>query len=104
MEQYEVRHSDPALQDLADILRHFLEVKKEPQIAMNLIDTIDEKVGSLSTMPHRCPLVRDEFLAALGYRLLIVGSYNAFFTIDEGRKIVNIERILYARRDWQSIL
>jgi len=104
MEQYDVRHSDPAIDDLADILRHFLEVKKEPQIAMNLLDTIGENVGNLSTMPHRCPLVGDEFLASLGYRLLIVGNYNAFFTIDEGKRVVNIERILYARRDWQNIL
>ena len=104
MEQYEVRHSQPAIEDLADILRHFLEVRKEPQIALNLLDAIDKEIGSLSTMPRRCPLVRDDFLASLGYRLLIVENYIAFFTIDEGKRIVNIERILYARRDWQSIL
>ena len=104
MERYDVRHSDPAIEDLSDILRHFIEVKKEPQTALSLLDAIDEKVGSLSAMPHRCPLVRDEFLRSLGYRLLVVGNYIAFFTIDESQRVVNIERVLYARRDWQNIL
>jgi plasmid stabilization system protein ParE len=55
-------------------------------------------------MPYACPPVIDERLARMGYRKLIVRSHIAFFTIDENAKVVNIERVLYARRDWLHIL
>lgn len=40
----------------------------------------------------------------LGYRKLIVKNYIVFFTIDEPNKVVDVERILYGRRDWLRIL
>ncbi|WP_083809940.1 type II toxin-antitoxin system RelE/ParE family toxin [Mahella australiensis] len=46
----------------------------------------------------------DERLASLGYRKLIVKNYVVFFTIDEKSKVVDIARILYARRDWLRVL
>jgi plasmid stabilization system protein ParE len=48
--------------------------------------------------------VRDERLAVMGFRILLIKNYIAFYTIDEPNKIVNVERILYGRRDWQRIL
>jgi plasmid stabilization system protein ParE len=55
-------------------------------------------------MPQKCPPVTDERLAVMGYRKLLVKNYIVFFTIDEQSKIVDVERILYARRDWHYIL
>jgi plasmid stabilization system protein ParE len=40
----------------------------------------------------------------MGYRKLIVKNYIAFFTVDEKAKTIDVERILYARRDWLRIL
>ena len=58
----------------------------------------------MTDMPQKCPLVRDERLASIGYRKLLVKNYVVFFTIDEKAKVVDVERILYARRDWLRIL
>ncbi|HBG16880.1 MAG TPA: hypothetical protein DDW93_08890 [Firmicutes bacterium] len=41
---------------------------------------------------------------SIGYRKLIVKNYIVFFTINEKSKVVDVERILYARRDWLRIL
>jgi plasmid stabilization system protein ParE len=57
-------------------------------------------------MPKKHPLIEDVFLYSLDYRMLPVKNYIIFYSVDDtpGMQSVNIERILYAGRDWQSIL
>jgi len=55
-------------------------------------------------MPDSHPLVRDDRLASMGYRRLEVKNYTVFFTINEKEKTVDVERVLYARRDWANLL
>jgi plasmid stabilization system protein ParE len=50
------------------------------------------------------PARRHERLASMGYRKLQVKNYIAFFTINEKDGVVDVERILYTRRDWLRIL
>lgn len=58
----------------------------------------------LSDMPQRCSQVADPRLAQMGFRKLIVKNDVVFFSIDEKNKVVNIERVLYGRRDWLKFL
>ena len=104
MVRYSIKHSEPSEADLIDILRYIAVELGETEIALQMVEIIDEAIESLSVLPNRCPLVDDKRLAALGYRKLIIKNYIAFFTIDENTKTVNIERILYARRNWLHIL
>ena len=101
---YDVQHTESSERDMLDILRYIAVDLKEPETALRMVDTIDKAVESLYTMPHRCALVDDERLAAMGYRKLVIKNYIAFFTIDEDANVVNIERVLYARHDWLNIL
>jgi len=71
---------------------------------MKMLDTIEEALAKLAVMPDSYPLVRDDRLASMGYRRLEVKNYTAFFTINEKDKTVDVERILYARRDWANLL
>ena len=104
MENYNVQHSESSENDLLGVLRYIAIELNEPTTALRMLETIDTSIESLSTMPHRCPLVDDERLASMGFRKLHVKNYIAFFTIDESSKTVNVERVLYARRDWLNIL
>jgi len=104
MELYNIRHTDVSEADLIGIIRYIAVELNEPTIALRLANAIDTSIESLSSMPHRCPLVDDERLAAMGYRKLHIKNYIAFFTIDEDEDTVTVERILYARRDWLQIL
>ncbi|KUG05159.1 hypothetical protein ASZ90_017426 [hydrocarbon metagenome] len=69
-----------------------------------MIGILEEAITGLKDMPQKCPPVTDERLAMMGYRKLRVQNYIVFVTIDEKYKIVDIERIPYARRDWHHIL
>lgn len=104
MEKYKVYISEPAENDLRDIVRYISAQLSAPITALKMMDIIEEAISELSFMPQKCPFVVDERLARLGYHKLVVKNYIVFFTIDEELKVVDIERILYVRRNWRHIL
>jgi toxin ParE1/3/4 len=104
MVRYSVWYAEPAEYDLIDIAYHITVKLNEPVTALRTTETIEKAIESLDTVPHRCVLVDDERLATMGYRMLPVKNYIAFFTVDEEARIVRVERILYTKRDWQRIL
>ena len=104
MDEYRVDVSDPAEGDLRDIVRYISSELDAPITALNMLETIEEALSGLETFPQRHPKVRDERLAAMGYRILVIQNYMAFFTINESENVVDVERILYGRRDWKRIL
>ena len=104
MPDYRVDISEPAEEDLRDIVRYISSQLDAPITAMNMLETIENALAKLSEMPERCPKVRDERLAAIGYRRLEIKNYTAFFTVNKKDKVVDVERILYARREWANLL
>ena len=104
MVKYRVDVSNPAEEDIRDIIRYISSQLSAPITAMKMLDTIEEALAKLAVMPDCYPLVRDDRLASMGYRRLEVKNYTAFFTINEKDKTVDVERILYARRDWANLL
>ncbi|HBY05317.1 MAG TPA: type II toxin-antitoxin system RelE/ParE family toxin [Desulfotomaculum sp.] len=104
MAKYRVDVSEPAENDLRDIVRYISAQLSASMTALQMMDTVEEAIMGLAVMPQKCPPVTDERLAIMGYRKLLIKNYIVFFTIDEKSKVVNVERILYARRDWHHIL
>lgn len=104
MANYKINLSEPAENDLRNIVRYISTQLSAPMTALEMMNTIEEAIASLAGMPQKCPLVTDERLAILGYRKLLIKNYIVFFTIDEKSRLVDVERILYARRDWRNIL
>ncbi|NLX93127.1 MAG: type II toxin-antitoxin system RelE/ParE family toxin [Clostridiales bacterium] len=104
MAKYRVDISEPAEDDLRDIARYISSQLSVPMTAIKMIEAIEEALSKLSDMPHGYPALRDDRLASMGYRRVDVKNYTAFFTINEKEKVVDVERILYARRDWANLL
>jgi len=104
MKTYEVNVTESAEIDLHDIITYISEQFMAEITAMDMLHTIETSLSSLATFPERLPLVSDDRLQELGYRKLGIKNYGAFYTIDKKREVVNIERILYMRRDWVQIL
>ena len=104
MGEYSVDISDLAKQDIRDIASYIRNDLQEPTIAVNTTDAILDAISTLDNMPGRIPLVNDERLAKQKIRGLQIKSYTAFFRINETLKIVDIIRVLYSRRDWQTLL
>ena len=102
--RYRVDISEPAENDLRDIVRYISAQLSAPMTAMEMLEAMEQAMSSLGEMPHRAPAVADERLAAIGYRKLIVKNYVIFFSINEKAKAVDVERILYGQRNWRAIL
>jgi len=77
---------------------------KNPTAAYNLISEIKEKLIFICENPKIRPLVKDDYLANLGYRLLIIKNYLLFYIIGEDDKHIKIVRFLHGRRDWMNLL
>ena len=104
MALYKVYISEPAESDLFDIIRYISAQLHSPMTALKMMETIETALAESANMPQKYPLVADDRLASFGYHKLLIKHYIAFFTIDENTKSINVERILYARRDWLYIL
>ncbi len=99
-QSYKVRIYPTAEQDLAEIVNYLNTLSQ--QAALKYYDMLTKEIASLSTMPERYPHPRDLALTAKGYRYLVVKDYLVFYMVVGDT--VQIHRILYGRRDCQSIL
>ena len=104
MAEFEINLTEPAENDLRDIATYIGLHLHEPNAALNTIEAIEEKIDSLGRMALAYPLVRDDYLASIGYRLMPVKNYHVFYIAYEKEKAVDIDRILYGRRNWSYIL
>jgi plasmid stabilization system protein ParE len=104
MEKYKVNVSEYAENDIYDIVRYITSQLAAPIAAMDMMDLLEAAMAGLSVMPERFPLIDDERLSQMGYRTRIVKKYIVFFIINEKDKVVDVERILYGRRDWRQLI
>ena len=100
METYKIRIFPTARQDMEDVIAYLNTLS--PDVALRYYDLLVDEIASLAKMPERCPRPKDLALAAKGYRYLIVKNYLVFYVVVGDT--VQIRRILYARRDYQSLL
>ena len=105
MDEYKIFLSEPAERDLQEIFFHVSSQLLAPITAESMMDEFHKAMSSLNIMPKRNPLVADALLASLGYRIMPAKNYLIFYSVDDSPvREVNIERVLYNSRDWQSIL
>jgi plasmid stabilization system protein ParE len=89
-----------AREDIAEI--YYYIALDNPDAALKTADNIADKIDALSQFPERCPLVPDGTLAKQGYRMLVIGSYIAFFKLFDAEVLVY--RILHGKRDYPQML
>lgn len=75
---YKVDVSEPAENDLRDIVRYISAQLSAPITATKMMDAIEEAIGGLTDMPQKCPPVTDERLASMGYRKLVRRPTSSF--------------------------
>lgn len=104
LEEYSVVIEDAAEKDLISILTYISETLHEPIAAKRIFLAIQNSIEDLNYRPFRFQLVNDDRFSTIGVRKFQIENYLVFYLADKELKIVNILRILYARREWQNIL
>jgi plasmid stabilization system protein ParE len=93
-----------AVSDLYEILNYITIILKAPESAECIYLSVKQKIFSLSQMPARHNIVKDEQYASIGIRILTVENYNVLYTVDEIKQKGYVLRILHSRRIWQNLL
>ena len=80
--------------DLAEIYDYISS--DSPENAAAFILTIEDKIGSLATMPERAPMIPENALLGTGHRHLVHGNYRVIFRI-QGDSVF-VLRIIHGAR------
>ena len=104
MKTYNVIIDPTAESDMRGIHKYISETLLEPDIAKRIYLSIKKQIMSLDQMPSRHKIVVDEVLAQRNVRALFVENYCAFYVVEETKKEVHVLRVLYKRREWQSLI
>lgn len=100
MEKYKLLIFPSAKRDLQEIIDYLNEQSSNDDF--KLYDDISDQVASFGELPFRCPLIKNSTLRLKGYRVLAVHSYLVFYVVKID--VVQIRRILYGKRQYDSLL
>lgn len=96
--------TEKAKRDLSAINSYIYETLRNPQAAKRIINGILSTTDKIGNCPYAYPIVHDEILSELGYRMTFFDNYNIFYHYDSQNNIVCINSILYDKADWKRIL
>ena len=97
--EYIVRLLRVAEDDLNEIVLYI--ASDRPSAAEAIANKIEKSLAHLSKRPMLGRIPKEEELARLGYRYLVVENYLIFYTIED--PTIHVHRILHGARDYLSL-
>ena len=97
--EFSVKLVRVAEDDLREIVLYV--AADRPSASEELANKLEKNIGLLSKHPHLGRVPKEEELARLGYRYLVIENYLVFYKI-EGRTVY-VHRILHGARDYLSL-
>ena len=97
-----IQYSKAAIQDLENICDYIAEELKNPVAALNTANKIQDAIDRLADFPHIGSPLSSLIEISTDYRFLVCGNYLVFYRPKEDE--IYIDRIIYGRRDYLSIL
>lgn len=101
---YKVLIAEPCKNDLKNVIDYISNELKNPSAAMDLLNSFEKEISSLSDMPGRYSLVNDDYLSSKGIRAVKIKNYLAFYKVNKNLKTVTVVRFLYGKRMWNTLL
>ncbi len=96
---YKLSYLPLANRDIADAVNYISETLVAPKAALDLLNALDESISRLKDFPYSCRIYQTVKHLEREYRILTVKNYAVFYTIIEQEKLVEINRVIYAKRD-----
>lgn len=95
--KYTVKLLPHAYLDLDGIYTYIAETLMEPGIALKLVESLEESIFSLESMPQRGALRKTGAYANKGYRQLFVGNFTVVYRVAEAKKRVLVVTVRYSK-------
>ena len=97
-----IHYSPESLQDLDDIWEYIVMELGNPDAAMNVVNNIMDMIDKLKEFSEMGARLSLTVGIENDYRFLVSGNYLLFYRINS--QDVYIDRVLYNKRDYTSIL
>lgn len=104
MGSYSVEVTKQAKEQMHDISLYIARELKNREAALDLLDSFENAMASLSENPERIVLVKEEPWRSNGVRQMIVENYFLYFWIDEAMMKVYVTMVVYQRREQKNQL
>jgi addiction module RelE/StbE family toxin len=98
----DIHYSEVAKQDLEDIGDYIAKNLKSPLAALHTVNRILDAIDVLLDFPSIGTPLSAHHEDANDYRFLVCGNHLVFYHERDGK--VHIDRVLYGKRDYISIL
>lgn len=102
MEQYKVKITKEALQDMEDIYNYIALELLSPENAMGQYNRIANEILTLDTFPQRYRIMESEPEKQMELMRMLVDNYSVFYTI-RGDKVI-VTDVLYTASDIEARL
>ena len=96
---YNIVYLPIARQDIIEIITYISDFLKSPQAALDLLDWLVRSILRLQDFPYSCKVYQPVKQLTKEYRVMAVKNYLVFYIINDSSKIVEVYRILYARKN-----
>ena len=99
MNQYSVKITDKALDDMEGIYNYIALDLQVPDTTMGQYNRIADAIERLAYTPKRCRLFDSQPEREMGMRQRLIDNYSIIFVVDDGTSTVTVLRVLYSASD-----
>jgi plasmid stabilization system protein ParE len=96
---YKISYLPVAKLDIADAVNYISDKLFAPKAALDLLDALDKSISRLADFPYSCRVYQPVMPLEHEYRIMTIKNYAVFCTVNEQEKLVEIYRVIYAKRD-----
>ena len=99
MNEYEVRVTRQALEQIKEIVHYISNDLMAPDAAHNLLDKMKAEIIKLSSFPKKHDLIDEEPWRTEGVRKIVVKNFLFYYWVDDENNRVQVTAVIYSRRD-----
>ena len=99
MNEYEVRVTRLALEQMKDIVHYISNDLMAPDVANKLLDKMRAEITKLLSFPKKYALIDEEPWRTEGIRKIVVKNFHIYYWVDDENNRVQVTAVIYSRRD-----
>lgn len=99
MNEYEVRVTRQALEQMKDIVHYISNDLMAPDVANKLLDKMRAEITKLLSFPKKYALIDEEPWRTEGIRKIVVKNFLIYYWVDDENNRVQVTAVIYSRRD-----
>ena len=99
MNEYEVRVTRQALEQMKEIVHYISNDLIAPDAAGNLLDKMKAEITKLSSFPKKQAMIDEVPWRTDGVRKLVVNNFLIYYWVDDENNRVQVTAVIYSRRD-----